>query len=109
MRHIRLVRPNKFILDEARSAAGRAHSLLSQPCNSQTRTELDRLAIGIEHVRVINLFKNNNLVCSSWNGTLGMRKHILAGPENTVALRIDEPFSQGEAKLIRVAANAHAI
>lgn len=90
-----VVRANEFILDEARITAERARPFLLQPCTPQTRTELSRLAIGIERVRIINLFIQSNLVCSSWDGSRNIIMHIPAAPENTVTLLTDEHISPG--------------
>lgn len=90
-----VVRANERLLGEARSAAERAHTLLLQPCNPQTRTELGRLAIGIEHIRVINLFYSNHLSCSSWDGTRAVKEDVPAGPGHTVTLLTDDYISPG--------------
>lgn len=90
-----VVRVNERLLDEARYAAERAHPLLLRPCTPQTRTELGRLAIGIEHIRVINLFYRSHLACSSWDGTRGIKEDAPAGPGHTVTLLTDDYISPG--------------
>lgn len=89
------VRENERLLDEARYAAERAHPLLLQPCTLWTRTELGRLAIGIEHIRVINLFYRSHLACSSWDGTRGIKEDVPAGPGHAVTLLTDDYISPG--------------
>lgn len=89
------VRANERLLDEAQSAAELVHPLLLQPCNPFTRTELSRLAIGIEHIRVINLFYHNHLTCSSWDGARGVKENVPAGPDHTVTLLTDDYISPG--------------
>ena len=89
------VRENERLLDEARYAADRAHPLLLQPCTPWTRTELGRLAIGIEHIRVINLFYRNHLACSSWDGTRDVKEDVPASPGHAVTLLTDDYISPG--------------
>lgn len=90
-----VVRANEILLDEARYAAKRAHPLLLRPCSPQTRTELGRLAIGIEHIRVINLFYRSHLACSSWDGTQGIKEDVPASVGHAVTLLIDDYISPG--------------
>lgn len=89
------VRENDRLLDEASYAAKRAHPLLLLPCTPWTRTELGRLAIGIEHIRVINLFYRNHLSCSSWDGTRGIKEDVPAGTGLVVTLLTDDYISPG--------------
>lgn len=91
------VRENELLLNEARYAAQRAYPLMLQPCTPWTRIELGRLAIGIEHIRVINLFNHSHLSCSSWDGNLGMKKDVLvdSGSDQAVTIRTDHYISPG--------------
>lgn len=89
------VRENERLLDEARYAAERAHPLLLLPCTPWTRVELGRLAIGIEHIRVINLFYRSHLACSSWDGSQDTKEDVPASPEHGVTLLIDDYISPG--------------
>lgn len=90
-----VVRANEHLLDEAHSAAERAHPLLLQPCTSWTRTELSRMAIGIEHIRVINLFYRSHLVCSSWDGSRAIKEDRPAAHGHAVTLLTDDYISPG--------------
>ena len=89
------VRVNERLLDEARYAAERAHPLLLQSCSPQTRTELSRLAIGIEHIRVINLFYRSHLTCSSWDGLRAMKEDASPGTVHAITLQTDNYISPG--------------
>ncbi|NEG59690.1 EAL domain-containing protein [Pantoea agglomerans] len=90
-----VVRANERLLDEARSAAALASPLLLHPCTPQIRTELGRLAIGIEHIRVINLFSLNHLICSSWDGAIAVKEEVPAGAGYTLSLLNDDYISPG--------------
>lgn len=89
------VRENERLMNEARDAAERAHPLLLQPCTPWTRTELGRLAIGIEHIRVINLYYRSHLACSSWDGTRAVKEDVPAAPGYAVTLLTDDYISPG--------------
>lgn len=90
-----VIRINEQLLDEASSAARLARPLLLQPCTLQTRTELSRLAIGIEHIRIINLYKQDNLVCSSWDGALTVKEDIPGRTGHALTLLNDSHVSPG--------------
>lgn len=55
------------LLDGARNTANLASKLLSAPCSKETQTELERIIINARYVRLIALYKNNNIHCSSFS------------------------------------------
>lgn len=54
------------LLNEARGAASQAARLLSAPCSENLQSELERIILNVRHIRLIALYKNNYLYCSSF-------------------------------------------
>lgn len=88
------------LLDEAHSAIDLSRPMLTQPCTPEIQAELGRLAIGIEHIRVINIFRQNLLYCSSYDGADPVREFISAGDSQTLLLATDDYISPGEPVMI---------
>ncbi|WP_270655253.1 EAL domain-containing protein [Enterobacter bugandensis] len=91
----KVVSSTERLLDKAHNAIDRARPLLTQPCTSKVSDGLSRLAIGIEHVRVINFFKQNILTCSSYGGADPVREFISADDGQTLILVTDDYISPG--------------
>ncbi len=83
------------LFNEARYASEQAQPLLLLPCSPEAQTELGRLAIGSEHIRIINLFYNNHTFCSSWGGTRIMKKHESDVSGYAITLILDKYISPG--------------
>ncbi|EHX5779986.1 EAL domain-containing protein, partial [Shigella flexneri] len=98
------------LLDEAQGAIDLVYPLSVQPCTPQLRTELGRLTISHEHIRVINIFNQNLLSCSSWEGADPVREFISAGDNQTLILATDDYISPGvPVMILRKTDNDNAI
>ena len=95
-----VVSSTERLLNETRSAIDRARPLLTEPCTPEVNAELSRLAIGMEHIRVINFFHQNILACSSFGGADPVREFISAGDKQTLLLTTDDYISPGEPVMI---------
>lgn len=83
------------LLLEIQKAAELATPLLLQPCTSESRAYLSRLAIGVEPVRMINIFKDGRLLCSSYNAAEPDREKINAEESQKLILSTDDYISPG--------------
>lgn len=55
------------LLGEASQAINMTSALTPRNCSASMRRRLSKIAIGIEHVRVINIYRDDVLVCSSYD------------------------------------------
>lgn len=98
------------LLDETYSAIELASPLLFRACTPETRASLSRLAIGIEHLRMINFFNQNQLACSSYDAADPGQEYITIGHIQTLILAMDDYISPGIPVIIlRKNFNNHAI
>lgn len=97
---LEVVSTTERLLDETRSAVDRARPLLTEPCSPEVSAELSRLAIGMEHIRMINVFHQNILACSSFGGADPVREFISADDSQTLLLATDDYISPGEPVMI---------
>lgn len=88
------------LLDSSRQVANNAHLLLSQPCTAQTRTELERLVVSVPHIRMINLYKNNALFCSSFDDTNAINRNYAAHTKQELTLIEDKNISPGDTVIV---------
>lgn len=95
-----VVSSTEHLLDETRSAINRARPLLTEPCTPEVSVGLSRLAIGMEHIRVINTFHQNLLACSSFVGADPVQEFISADDNQTLLLATDDYISPGEPVMI---------
>lgn len=95
-----MVSSTERLLDEARSAIDLARPMLMEPCTPEVSTGLSRLAIGIEHIRVINFFHKNLLTCSSFRGADPVQEYISSEDSQSLILATDEYISPGEPVMI---------
>lgn len=95
-----VVSATERLLDETRSAIDRARPLLTQSCSPEVSAGLNRLTIGMEHIRVINFFHRNLLSCSSFGGADPVREFISADDNQTLLLATDDYISPGEPVMI---------
>lgn len=75
------------LLDEAEHAAVQARSFLAQPCSSNVRNELNRLAVRLPHLRVISLLQGEQLTCSSFDIPVPQKVDISHYAEHRLSLR----------------------
>ncbi|EMB4684645.1 EAL domain-containing protein [Klebsiella pneumoniae] len=85
------------LLDEARSASVIASPMLNSSCSNKTKEKLGRLVISREHVRVISLFKEKHLFCSSYNGARSETEdsHV-NNPNSLIIFKDNHYISPGE-------------
>ncbi|HEC2037732.1 TPA: CSS-motif domain-containing protein [Klebsiella oxytoca] len=95
-----VVSATEHLLDETRTAIDRARPLLTKSCTSEASAQLNRLTIGMEHIRVINFFHQNLLACSSFGGADPVREFISADDNQTLLLATDDYISPGEPVMI---------
>lgn len=57
----------EVLLDEAKGTANQARFLLSEDCSPRTRAALESIALNTRHIRLINLYRNDVLHCSSFS------------------------------------------
>ena len=97
------------LLNEARYTTALARPLLKQSCSAENKVKLGRLAISQDHIRVISLFRNKHLFCSSYDGarsevedlhanskvplTIFKDNHYISPGETIIVLRSD--FEEG--------------
>lgn len=62
------------LLDEAKKTADHAQFLLSEDCTPRARAVLESLAINTRHIRLINLYRNDVLHCSSFSDMSAVRQ-----------------------------------
>lgn len=63
----KVVTVTESLLYEASNATFAARPLLSESCTSEVKRDLNRLVMSIEHIRMINLFHQGRLLCSSYD------------------------------------------
>lgn len=88
------------LLDEAREVATRARPLLSQPCSAQTRTQLERLVVTVPHIRLINLYKDKALHCSSYEDSDAINRNYAAYINQALTIIEDRTISPGEKVIV---------
>jgi hypothetical protein len=88
------------LLNASRQAATKAHPLLSQPCSAQTRTELERLVVSVPHIRIINLYKDKILFCSSYNDANAINMNYAAHIAQELSIIDDKTISPGEKVIV---------
>lgn len=75
------------LLDEAELAAVQARPFLAQPCSSNVRNELNRLAVRLPHLRVISLLLGEQLTCSSFDIPVPQKVDTSHYAEHRLSLR----------------------
>ncbi|KAA1051093.1 EAL domain-containing protein [Pseudocitrobacter sp. 73] len=88
------------LLNASRQAATKAHPLLSQPCTTQTRTELERLVVSVPHIRIINLYKEKTLFCSSYNDANAINMNYAAHTAQELTIIDDKTISPGDKVIV---------
>ncbi|MEO3991799.1 EAL domain-containing protein [Pseudocitrobacter cyperus] len=88
------------LLNTSRQAAAKAHPLLSQPCTTQTRTELERLVVSVPHIRIINLYKDKTLFCSSYDDASAINMNYAAHIAQELTLIDDKSISPGDKVIV---------
>ncbi|MER1976396.1 EAL domain-containing protein [Pseudocitrobacter faecalis] len=88
------------LLNASRLAATKAHPLLSQPCTAQTRTELERLVVSVPHIRIINLYKDKILYCSSYDDTNAINMNYSAYTAHELSIIDDKTISPGDKVIV---------
>lgn len=82
-------------LDQSRQVANKAQRLLSQPCTAETRTELERLVVGLPQLRLINLYKDKQLVCSSFDDAHAINVNYAKHINHALTIIDDKTISHG--------------
>ncbi len=88
------------LLKASRLVATKAHPLLSQPCTAQTRTELERLVVSVPHIRIINLYKDKILYCSSYDDTNAINMNYSAYTAHELSIIDDKTISPGDKVIV---------
>ncbi|NEG98840.1 EAL domain-containing protein [Pantoea agglomerans] len=83
------------LLDETQSAAAKAHPFVFQPCTAENRAELNRLVIGIEHIRMISIFYHGHLACSSFAAARADKEELPLVTSQKIAMLTDDYISPG--------------
>ncbi|EDW1731954.1 hypothetical protein S726_004083 [Salmonella enterica subsp. enterica] len=83
------------LLHETQRAAQLAQPYLLRSCTPETEISLNRIAIGIEPIRIINLFRHNKLMCSSYGAAEPEREKINAEDRQRLILSTDDYISPG--------------
>ncbi|MFQ3395327.1 EAL domain-containing protein [Enterobacter mori] len=88
------------LLEKTNRALQLASPHEKESCTAELRAELNRLAIGIEPVRMINIFRNNQLVCSSYEAADPKKEKISAPLGQKLILTTDDYISPGTPVMI---------